>query len=90
MPAAPAAGLGAHSRLLETPGGGSVSAADVAADVGSLRQQHSLAISDAMILSSTGDIYDGINIDAEQLPAEPAEFADSLQQSLQVRQLEKA
>jgi ADP-ribose pyrophosphatase YjhB (NUDIX family) len=51
--------------------------------VGGLHQQHSLAVSDAMILAAVGDIYDGINISAEELPADPTAFADSLQQSLQ-------
>lgn len=60
-------------------------AAQPGADVRGLRQQHSLTISDTMsVLASTGDIYDGVNIDAEQLPSDPAEFADSLQHSLQV------
>ena len=52
--------------------------------MGGLHQQHSLAVSDAMILAAVGDIYDGININAEELPADPAAFADSLHQSLQV------
>jgi hypothetical protein len=52
--------------------------------VGGLHQQHSLAVSDAMILAAVGDIYDGINISAEKLPVDPTAFADSLQQSLQV------
>ncbi len=37
------------------------------------------------LLAAMGDVYDGINIDANQLPTDAAEFADSLQYSLQVR-----
>lgn len=37
------------------------------------------------LLAAMGDVYDGINIDANQLPTDAAEFADSLQHSLQVR-----
>lgn len=84
LASAPAAGVAAHRRLPANSRPGSVTAAAVTANVGDLRQQHSLAASDAMMLASTGDIYDGITIDAEQLPADPAEFADSLLQSLQV------
>lgn len=36
------------------------------------------------VLAHTGDIYDGVAVDAEQLPQDPAEFAQLLKISLEV------
>ncbi len=37
------------------------------------------------MLAHTGDIYDGIAVDAEKLPDDPAEFSELLEKSLEVR-----
>ena len=80
----PAVLTAAHKKPPNTSAPRNFSVVAVGAGVGGLHQQHSLAVSDAMILAAVGDIYDGININAEELPADPVAFADSLRQSLQV------
>ncbi len=41
----------------------------------------------AAMLAHSSDIYDGVAVDAEQLPADPVEFSAALQTSLEVRKL---
>lgn len=53
------------------------------------RRSHCAAVaspsSAAEMLAHTGDIYDGIAVDAEKLPDDPAEFSELLEKSLEVR-----
>lgn len=60
--------------------------ANVASVLPQQRAQHQAGLQPAMsaaALAFKGDIYDGIIVDAEQLPADASEFAANLQQSLQ-------